>query len=109
MKRIVLSIFAVILYAMATYQGVNALEETFTPAKDYSIPFRDKSIIVQKGTVSEAEYVFTEPGVFEYYCPTGNLKGSLTVLERPHQNRRKIASENEIKSENIRVWMPRED
>lgn len=149
MRKVVLGLFTVSLYAVATYQGVNALEETFALAKNYDVPHRDKSVIVTnegyypkamsafvgekvrffvtsttkkkecfilrdtnvflsavKGQVSEAEYVFNEPGIYEYYCPTGQLRGSLTILEKPKQNDgRELASDESV----VKVWMPREE
>lgn len=138
---------------MATYQGVSALEDTYSFAKDYDIPLREQSIIVteegyypkhisafvgermrffvtsttdkdecfilknmdlflgaKKGKISEGEVHFTKPGVIEYYCPTGQLKGKLTVLEKPKKkSQRNIASERNSKSTNVRFWMPRDE
>ncbi len=134
-----------------TYQGVNALEDTFALGRDYELPLREQSIIVTsegyypksisafvdermrffvtsttenkecfilrdkdiflsvvKGKISEGEVVFNEAGVYEYYCPTNNLKGSLTVIERPSalKRKRELAS---YKDKSIKVWMPREE
>lgn len=137
---------------MATFQGISALEDTFSTAKSFDTPLREKSIIVtkegyypkqtsvfvgervrffvtsttdnnecfilrdkslflaaEKGKVSEGEVLFTKPGTHEYYCPTGQLKGRLTVLERPKEvHERSIASEEEQRPR-YKTWMPRDE
>ncbi|MBT3586544.1 MAG: hypothetical protein HN509_16670 [Halobacteriovoraceae bacterium] len=61
----------------------------------------------EKGKISEGEVFFKRPGKFKFYCPSGNIKGQITVLQ-------KITEEKKIKREIASkrpkpVWRPREE
>ncbi len=70
------------------------------------------------GTITEAEVVFDKVGRHEFFCPKGNIKGFLTVLEHPvaakEKAQREIASAKEKKKEKkkdkiVEYWTPREN
>ncbi len=69
---------------------------------------KDLFISTELGKISEGEVLFDKPGTFKFYCPTGNISGSISVLERPSTVRkREIASEK--KSKKIRYWLPKDE
>ena len=149
MKALITTFCFLTVYIMASYQGLSALEDTFSFAKTYEVPLREQSIIVtsegyypksisafvgermrffvtsttgnnecfilrdknlflsaQKGKISEGEVIFSKAGKIDYYCPTGNLKGHIMVLNKPDKQKREIASDKNVRT---RVWRPRED
>ena len=56
--------------------------------------------------MTEAKVTFEKPGEYKFYCPTGKIKGSITVLEKvsiEEKIDRSLASENRDK----RFWVPR--
>lgn len=61
----------------------------------------------QKGQVTEGEATFKKAGRYRFYCPTGSMKGHITVLQRKSEQDRKIAS---VKAEQGKrdTWMPRD-
>lgn len=66
-------------------------------------------LAANKGKITEAEVEFNDPGVYKFYCPSGKIKGRLTVVERPdavNKIERKIAS-NPLEKKS-RYWMPKE-
>ena len=71
------------------------------------MPSHKLYIAVRKGKIAEGEAYFDKPGKYIFYCPTGKIKGTVTVLERPTlvsaENRREIASTK------VQVWRPKED
>lgn len=60
-----------------------------------------------KGEVSEGTAYFKAPGVYEFHCPAGNIKGRITVLERPEITRER-EMKREIASEKMKIWIPRD-
>jgi plastocyanin len=73
---------------------------------------KDKEVYVgaHKGEISEAEVVFNRPGVYETYCPAGQLRGKIIVLEHPKikqkEIERKLASINKKK---VKIWRPKDE
>lgn len=62
----------------------------------------------EKGQVHSGEAYFDKEGIYEFYCPTGKIKGRLSVIERPDdKKKREIASEQ--KRSKVRIWRPREE
>jgi len=55
--------------------------------------------------IGHGEVVMTKPGVYEYYCPKGNLKGKLTVIAKMTKKERK----REVASVKNSVWRPKDD
>ncbi|MCK5884064.1 MAG: hypothetical protein KAG61_10260 [Bacteriovoracaceae bacterium] len=71
---------------------------------------REKELFISSrmGEISEGEVLFDKVGQFKFYCPTGNISGSISVLERPSEiKKREIASEKS--REQIRYWLPKEE
>jgi len=66
---------------------------------------KEKEIFLaaKKGEISEGEVIFKRPGVFSYYCPTGKISGTVTVLQRntKKQRGRGVASRRQR-------WRPKE-
>lgn len=76
------------------------------------LPEKELFMSARKGHVSEGSAYFQKTGVYRFYCPTGKIKGLVTVLPRPKSEEeiraeRKLASER--KKKKIRVWYPREE
>ncbi|RLA63065.1 MAG: hypothetical protein DRQ88_07405 [Epsilonproteobacteria bacterium] len=76
------------------------------------LKIREKKLFLsaKKGTIAEGEITFKHSGVFEYYCPAGKLKGTITVLRKanssgPYQGRT-IQSVREKKQ---RQWRPKDE
>lgn len=67
----------------------------------------DKKIFLsmEKGKIDEGEFIATEAGVYKFHCPTGKLKGSLTVFAHPVDKRRELASEAEGR---VKIWFPKD-
>lgn len=68
---------------------------------------KDLFLSAEKGNVSEGVVFFDETARIEFYCPTSQEKGHLTVLERPGDKARRI--QRELASEKVKVWMPKEE
>lgn len=60
-------------------------------------------LAAEKGKMAEGEAFFERPGVYTYYCPTGNIEGKITVLPKKSKVRRSVASKK------VRVWIPKEE
>lgn len=64
----------------------------------------------KKGQVREASMFLDTPGRFKFYCPSGEISGTLTVIDHPRQQakrkKREIASRL---SEKVQVWRPRDE
>lgn len=61
----------------------------------------------KKGKISEESMYFEEAGVYKFYCPTGKIFGTITVLNKETQNekiKRSVASRPVVK-----VWRPRNE
>jgi len=55
--------------------------------------------------VASSEMVFVKPGVYDFFCPKGEIKGKISVLlKQKRQPERKVASEKKS-----RIWKPKED
>ena len=88
----------------------------FTSTSEISscLKVREKTLFLsaKKGTIAEGEIIFNSAGVFEYYCPAGNLKGTITVLRKTGSSSsfsgqgRTIQSVQEKKK---RQWRPRDE
>lgn len=71
---------------------------------------KDLFLAAEKGKISEGTFFFDREGRIEFYCPTTRQKGSLTVLERPRDKEKdKIRAQRKIASEQVKIWMPREE
>ena len=57
------------------------------------------------GKITEAVAYFDRSGSYNFFCPTGKLKGKLTVLPKRVQVKREIASKKS--KDIIKVWMPK--
>ena len=61
----------------------------FTSTSEISscLKVREKKLFLsaKKGALAEGEIIFNNPGVFEYYCPAKNLKGTITVLRKTNR------------------------
>lgn len=76
------------------------------------LPDKELFLSAQKGNVSEGTIFFPKTGVFKFYCPTGKIKGRITVIPRPKteeelEAERKLASER--MKNRVRVWYPKEE
>jgi len=75
------------------------------------IPSKNVFLGATQGKMVEAEVLFDKAGSYEFFCPTGKIKGKIQVLKRETQSdiqKRAIASERNLKESNIpvRVWRP---
>jgi plastocyanin len=76
------------------------------------LPDKELFLSAQKGNVSEGTAFFPKTGVYKFYCPTGKIKGRITVIPRPKteeelEAERKLASER--MKNRVRVWYPKEE
>ncbi len=69
------------------------------------LPEKSLFLSMEKGRIDEGEFIATAPGIYKFHCPTGKLQGSLTVLQRPADKKRELASQAQ---ERVRVWFPKE-
>lgn len=69
------------------------------------LPDKNVFLSMEKGKIDEGEFVVMEPGVYKFHCPTGKMHGALTVLQRPDDKRREIASEA---AKRVKIWFPKE-
>ncbi len=60
----------------------------------------------KRGQVHSKKHVFKNSGKYSFYCPTGRLRGTLTVLERK-SSAEKIVSPNSQKRGLASEWQPR--
>lgn len=78
----------------------------------FMLPRHDIFVAVPPGKVRSASFFLEHTGELDFHCPTGNIKGSLSVYEHPREarerRRRELASEQQ-KSEGPKIWMPRDD
>jgi hypothetical protein len=75
------------------------------------IPSKNIFLGATQGKMVEAELLFEKAGSYEFFCPTGKIKGRIQVLKRQtveQIQKRAIASELNLKETNIpvRVWRP---
>ena len=76
------------------------------------LPEKELFLSAQRGKVSEGSAFFPKTGVYKFYCPTGKIKGRITVIPRPKteeelEAERKLASERT--KNRVRVWYPKEE
>ncbi len=76
------------------------------------LPDKELFLSAQRGKISEGSAFFAKTGVYKFYCPTGKIKGRITVIPRPKteeelEAERKLASERMKKR--VRVWYPKEE
>lgn len=69
-------------------------------------------IEAKRGKVFSGEAEFRSPGKHRFYCPKGQIRGELTVLEHPRvvqarERRRELASQRE--RDDVKVWLPRDE
>lgn len=85
---------------------------TSTIKKPTCLIISEKKVFLStsKGKISEILVSFDEAGEFQYFCPTGNIRGRITVLERESDKKRtrerKIASIK--KNSLVKIWRPQE-
>ncbi len=69
------------------------------------IPDKKIFLNMEKGKIDEGEFIATEPGVYKFHCPTGKLKGALTVFAHPDDKKRELASESRSR---VKIWFPKD-
>ncbi|HLE10588.1 MAG TPA: hypothetical protein VI754_05020 [Bacteriovoracaceae bacterium] len=88
----------------------------------FSMPDKNIFLAVQKGKVAETEVYFSAGGEFEFFCPTGKIKGRVSVIKRERKYNQPVSkSENKnIHSKNsynsdagsralaASAWMPKD-
>jgi plastocyanin domain-containing protein len=77
------------------------------------IPSKNVFLGATQGKMAEAELLFEKAGTYEFFCPSGKIKGKIQVLKRQTAEqiqKREIASELKLRETNIpvRVWRPSE-
>ena len=91
------------------------LTSTQEEASCLTFPPQNLFMAARKGEISEGELYFATAGVHSFYCPTGQIKGKITVLKRPakvseEEVNRQIASEKNKDGERLKSWwVPREE
>ena len=80
---------------------------TSTTEKSQCFLVKDHSIFLgaKKGKVSEGEVVFHSPGRYDFYCPSTNFKGVISVIERSVETQKRV--KREVASKKPDHWMPR--
>lgn len=83
---------------------------TSTTEKPSCFMLQEKSLFLpaNKGEVSNGEAHFEKSGTFKFYCPTNQIKGTITVLDKTDKSTREIASVKE-KDSKVRLWRPKEE
>lgn len=82
------------------------LTSTLNHPSCFMLPQKKIFMAARKGEVTESEAYFNKPGIYWFYCPTGKIKGKITVLEKLETKKiveRKIASERRMGQ-----WRPRD-
>lgn len=74
----------------------------------FTLPSQNVFLPANKGEITESVVYFDRPGVYEYNCPAGGVKGKIVVKEHPVARRARIR--REIASEKrVRIWRPRDE
>jgi len=78
------------------------------------LKIREKKLFLsaKKGSLAEGEITFKHSGVFEYYCPAGNLKGTITVLRKSNSSGPFVSRGRTIQSvreKKKRQWRPKDE
>ena len=74
----------------------------------FSIPDKDIFLAVEKGYVTEKIVYFQKAGLYEFYCPTGNISGKIRVMRKKGKDE-EDAVKRELASKNVKIWMPKDD
>lgn len=71
--------------------------------------FPEKKVFVsaQRGKIAEDEFEVDKAGVYEFHCPTGKIKGTITVLEKESERRKRI-DRSMASKQVIKVWRPKD-
>jgi plastocyanin len=81
---------------------------TTTRPSCFTLPAKDVFLPANKGEITESVVYFEKPGVYEFNCPAGGVKGKIVVREHPVARRERI--KREIASEKrVRIWRPRDE
>jgi plastocyanin len=88
----------------------------FTSTSEVSscLKIREKKLFLsaKKGGLAEGEVTFNSAGVFEYYCPAENLKGTITVLRKTGSTssfRGQGRTIQSVREKKQNQWRPREE
>ncbi|OUR94051.1 hypothetical protein A9Q84_18230 [Halobacteriovorax marinus] len=74
----------------------------------FTIPKKQVFLPASRGEISESTVFFERPGVYEFNCPAGGIKGRIVVQEHPTARRARI--KREIASEKrVKIWRPRDE
>lgn len=71
------------------------------------LPQKNIFLAARRGEITEGTIYFNKPGIYWFYCPTGKIKGKITVLEKLETKKiveRKIASERRMGQ-----WRPKDE
>ena len=96
--------------AISLFQGEKLkIYVTGTTNNPSCLMLPEKNIFLSaiKGEISEGIMTFNKAGTYKFYCPTGNIRGRVVVIERQEEmkkRKRKIASKNVVK-----LWKPKEE
>ena len=96
--------------AISLFQGERLkIYVTGTTSNPSCLMLPEKNIFLSaiKGEISEGIMTFNKAGTYKFYCPTGNIRGRVVVIERQEEmkkRKRKIASKNVVK-----LWKPKEE
>ncbi|AYF44658.1 cupredoxin-like domain protein [Halobacteriovorax sp. BALOs_7] len=69
----------------------------------------DVYVEAKKGEVREATIFLDSPGRFKFYCPSGEISGSFTVIDHPKDQKKKKRDLASTRRDNVRVWQPKEE
>ena len=74
----------------------------------FTMPEKNLFLPANQGEISESVVFFDRPGVYEFNCPAGGVKGKVVVREHPLERRERI--KREIASERrVKIWRPRDE
>ena len=76
----------------------------------FIIKNKDVYVAAQMGEINEAEVVFTKPGIYESYCPAGQKRGKIVVLEHPAKRKARVARQLASKKDKkVKIWRPKDE
>ena len=96
---------------IVTYSGVKVrlfLTSTTEMPSCFVVGEQNIFLPAKKGEVTEAEVYFDRVGEYNFYCPTGKIKGKFIVLEHPNDRRKRVRREVASKSK-IKIWTPKDE
>lgn len=74
----------------------------------FTVPEKQLFLAANRGEITEKVVYFDRPGVYEFNCPAGGIKGRIVVQEHPAMRRERIR--REIASEKrVKIWRPRDE